>query len=170
MRSYKGSLDDTLDLIIAGYFLGRGSRSEFKFGGLLCCTYNKKRDMFETISRLGSGFTEKEMVELRTTLDKIKVNSKPARVDSLIEPDFWVSPKYVVTVRADEITKSPMHTCGRETNREGIEVGYALRFPRLVSEESAIRRDKGVEEATTTKEVADLYGLQKRVRVDGGEN
>ncbi len=166
-RSYKGSLEDTLDLVIAGYYLGRGSRSEFKFGGLLCCTYNSKRDVFETVSRLGSGFTEKQMVELKTALDKIKVNSKPVRVDSLVEPDFWVSPKYVVTVRADEITKSPMHTCGREKNEEGIEVGYALRFPRLVGEEEAIRKDKSVEEATTTKEVAELYGLQKRVRVEG---
>ncbi len=168
-RSYRGSLNDTLDLVIVGYFLGKGSRSEFKFGGLLCCAYDKKRDMFETISRVGSGFTEKEMVELKTTLDKIKVDSKPARVDSLVTPDFWVTPKYVVTIRADEITKSPMHTCGRETNEEGIEVGYALRFPRLVSEDSAIRRDKSVEEATTTKEVAELYNQQKRVRVDGGE-
>ena len=168
-RSYRGSLEDTLDLVITGYFLGRGSRSEFKFGGLLCCTYNKKRDMFETISRIGSGFTEKQMVELKIALDRIKVDSKPARVDSLVEPDFWVSPKYVVTIRADEITKSPMHTCGREKDKEGIEVGYALRFPRLVGETEAIRKDKGVEEATTTKEVAELYSQQKRVRIEGSK-
>src|SRR2546422_3962953 len=38
---------------------------------------------------------------------------------------------YVVTVAADEITRSPLHTCGADA--EGV--GYALRFPRVRSEE-----------------------------------
>jgi DNA ligase 1 len=164
-RSYRGELSDTLDLIIVGYFLGKGIRTEFKFGGLLGATYNNKKDTFETVSRIGSGFTEKQMTELKTALDKIKVKTKPARVDSLVEPDFWVTPKYIVTIRADEITKSPMHTCGRD----GGDVGYALRFPRLVGEEEAIRKDKSVEEATTSKEVAEMYSQQKRVSVSSSE-
>ena len=80
-RSYKGELSDTLDLVIVGYYLGRGSRAEFKFGGLLCAVYNKKKDVFETISRIGTGFTEAQMSQLKTVLDKIKEKSKPARVD-----------------------------------------------------------------------------------------
>lgn len=161
-RSYKGELSDTLDLAIVGYFLGRGSRAEFKFGGLLCATYNKKRDMFETITRLGTGFSEAQMTELKEKLDRIKVKTKPARVDAVIEPDFWVTPKYVVQVNADEITKSPTHTCGRERQKDGTEVGYALRFPRLVGNE-AIRPDKGPEETTTTQEVIEMFMEQKKV-------
>lgn len=130
-RSYKGELSDTLDLVIVGYFLGRGGRAEFKFGGLLCATYNNKSDMFETISRIGTGFTEQQMQELKETLDKIKSRNRPARIDSLVVPDFWVQPKYVVTINADEITRSPMHTCGRSKDEAGIETGYALRFPGL---------------------------------------
>lgn len=164
-RSYKGELEDTVDLVIVGYYLGRGMRTEFKFGGLLGAVYNKKRDMFETISRIGSGFTEAQMKEFKLMLDKIKTESKPARVDSIVKPDFWVAPKYVVTVKADEITKSPMHTCGREKDKSGIEVGYALRFPRLVGEET-VRKDKSVEEATTTKEIIEMYNDQKKVRVE----
>ncbi len=164
-RSYRGELNDTLDLVIVGYYLGRGMRSEFKFGGLLCATYNKKRDMFETISRIGSGFTERQMVELEKTLKKEVVKEMGARVDSVVEPDFWVYPKYVVTVRADEITVSPMHTCGRKQQKDGTEAGFALRFPRLVGEE-AIRGDKSPEEATTSKEVEEMYNNQKRVRVE----
>jgi len=169
-RSYKGELSDTVDLVIVGYYLGKGIRSEFKFGGLLCAVYNEKRDMFETISRIGSGFTEKQMKELKEKLEKIKVNKKPPRVDSVIEPDFWVYPKYVITVKADEITKSPTHTCGKEKQADGTEVGYALRFPRLVGEESAIRADKSVEEATTTKEIIEMYKLQKRVSMHSEES
>jgi DNA ligase 1 len=163
-RSYRAKLADSLDLVILGYFLGRGSRAEFKFGGLLCGVYNKKRDMFETISRIGTGFTEAQMMELREKLNKIKVKNKPARVDSLIEPDFWVDPKYIVTITADEITKSPMHTCGKSKDAEGITTGYALRFPRLMGDE-AIRADKGPEETTTTQEVIELFKLQKKVSV-----
>jgi len=162
--SYRAKLSDSLDLVILGYYLGKGSRAEFKFGGLLCGVYNKKRDMFETISRIGTGFTEAAMTELQEKLNRIKIKGKPARVDSLIEPDIWVDPKYIVQISADEITKSPMHTCGTSKDAEGIVTGYALRFPRLVGEDT-IRRDKGPEETTTTAEVIDMYKLQKKVSV-----
>ena len=164
-RSYMGKLSDTVDLVIVGYYLGRGARSEFKFGGLLCAVYNEKRDVFETVSRIGTGFTEKQMTEFKNMLDRIKVKNRPARVDALVEPDFWVEPKYVITVKADEITKSPTHTCGRERQPDGEEVGYALRFPRIVGEE-IVRGDKSVEDATTTKEIIEMYRNQKRVRIE----
>ncbi|MCL4379841.1 ATP-dependent DNA ligase [Candidatus Marsarchaeota archaeon] len=163
-RSYKGELSDTVDLVVVGYYRGKGMRSEFKFGGLLCATYNEKRDVFETVSRLGSGFTEAQMVELKRTLAKQVVKGRPVRVDAIVEPDFWVYPKYVVTVKADEITKSPTHTCGRRKQEDGTEAGFALRFPRLVGDE-AIRKDKSPEEATTTKEISEMYENQKRVKV-----
>lgn len=163
-RSYRGELSDTLDLVIVGYYLGRGQRAEFKFGGLLCATYNEKRDLFETITRIGTGFSEAQMKEFSQALGKIKRGSKAARVDSLLTPDFWVEPRFVITVRADEITRSPMHTCGRERDKEGIETGYALRFPRIVSD--GVRIDKNAEDATTTKEVIEMYGMQKRTKVE----
>ena len=164
-RSYRGELSDTLDLVIVGYYSGHGSRAEFQFGGLLGAVYNKKRDMFETVSRIGTGFTEKQMVELKGMLSKIQVRLKPARVDSVVNPDFWVYPKYVVTVKADEITRSPMHTCGRSKDEDGVESGYALRFPRLVGD-TAIRSDKGPEDATQTKEVMEMYNGQRKVRIE----
>ena len=158
-RSYKGELSDTVDLVIVGYYLGRGSRAEFQFGGLLAAVYNEKRDMFETITRIGTGFSEEQMKAFKKLLDKIKKPGKPARVDAVVVPDFWVEPTYVVTVRADEITKSPMHTCGKEG-----ETGYALRFPRIVSD--GVREDKSPEDATSTKEIIEMYGMQKRVKVE----
>lgn len=163
-RSYRGELSDTLDLVIIGYYLGKGSRAEFAFGGLLCAVYNQSKDVFETITKLGTGFTEDQMKQLQSILNKDKIDKKPARVDSLITPDFWVYPKYVVTVKADEITKSPMHTCGRSKQPDGTEVGYALRFPRLVGD-TAIRPDKSPEEATETKEVVEMYDQQKKVNL-----
>ena len=158
-RSYKGELSDTIDLVILGYYRGKGQRTEFGLGGLLGGVYNEKKDVFETISKIGTGFSEKQMQDLSDLLKKSKIAKKPARVDALIAPDFWVDPQYVITVRADEITRSPMHTCGKE----GDGPGYALRFPRLVSD--GIREDKGKEDATTTNEILEMFGQQKKVKV-----
>ncbi len=161
-RSYKGELSDTVDLVAVGYYRGRGVRTEFGFGGMLAAVYNDKTDMFETITRIGTGFTEENMKAFKKLFEKIKAAKKPARVSSMVEPDYWIEPRYVVTVRADEITKSPMHTAGR--HREGEEeIGYALRFPRIVS--NGVREDKSAEEATTTKEIVEMFKQQRKTKL-----
>lgn len=155
-RSYRGELADTIDVVIVGYLKGRGMRAAFKFGALLCALYDEKEDIFKTVAKVGSGFTEEMMEKLGDILEKDVVKKKPARVDSVLEPDAWVQPRYVITVRADEITESPMHTAGR---KKGEEKGYALRFPRMVGD---IRSDKKPEDATSVKEIIEMYKMQKR--------
>ena len=157
-RSYKGELADTVDLVIIGYFLGKGARAKFKFGGLLCAVYDEKEDMFKSVTKIGSGFSEEQMKQLEEMLGKLKVDHKLARVDSDVKPDFWVDLKYVVAVAADEITRSPTHTAGRK----GEESGYALRFPRMVE----LREDKSPEEATTVEEIIGMYKMQKRIQLE----
>ncbi|MFQ5816120.1 MAG: ATP-dependent DNA ligase [Candidatus Hydrothermarchaeaceae archaeon] len=155
-RSYRGELADTIDLCIVGYFRGRGLRAKFGIGAVLGAVYDPKEDSFKTVSKVGSGFTEEGWVELRGTLDEIALDHKPARVDSLVEPDVWVEPRYVITVTADEITRSPMHTAGKTET----ESGYALRFPRAQGE---IRGDKRAEDANTVDEIIEMFNLQRRV-------
>jgi DNA ligase-1 len=157
-RSYKGELSDTIDVVIVGYYRGAGARAQFGFGGFLAAVYDEEEDMFKTITKCGSGFSEKQMTQLKDLLDRIKVKSKPARVDSLLEPHVWTEPKYVVSLMADEITESPMHTAGRKKD-----TGYALRFPRMAS---WIREDKKPEDATTVKEITEMYKQQKRVLLE----
>jgi DNA ligase 1 len=158
-RSYKGELSDTVDVCIVGYFKGKGHRAQFGLGTVLGAVYDQETDTFETISKIGSGFTEEELMTLSEMLDKIAVPHKPARVDSLMIPDVWVEPRYVVTVMADEITRSPLHTAGKK----GEEPGYALRFPRV---QGFIRQDKSPEDATTVKEVVKLAQQQRRVKLE----
>ena len=156
-RSYKSQLSDTIDIAILGYFRGKGTRAGFGLGAILGGVYDKKTDTFQTVTRVGSGFSEEQFKELRKILDEIKVQNKPARIDSVMVPDVWVVPKYVITVKADEITRSPIHTCGKEK-----EVGYALRFPRAVS---FIREDKGAEDTNTSKEIVEMFKNQKKVKI-----
>ncbi len=155
-RSYKGELSDTVDVVIVGYYYGKGARAKFGFGGFLAAVYDDDTGEFKTITRVGSGFTEEQMKELREMLEKIKVKEKPKNVDSLIKPDEWVTPKYVAEVMADEITKSPLHTCGRRKDE-----GYALRFPRMIG----LKFDRAPEEATTVKEIIEMYKQQKRIKI-----
>lgn len=152
-KSYGKSVD-TLDGIIVGYYLGRGARVEFEFGGLLVAVYNEDTGRLETVAKIGSGYTEEEMIGLRKMLDKIKTEAPPLKLDynEAQAPDFWVEPKYVIEVAFDEITLSPTHTCGIKEGR-----GYALRFPRMQN----MREDKSIKEITTTREVIDMYEIQK---------
>ncbi|MEK6901993.1 MAG: DNA ligase, partial [archaeon] len=109
------------------------------------------------VTRIGTGFSEQMLGALHVLLNKHKVDHKPARVDSDVVPHVWVEPKFVVEVRADEITQSPMHTAGRKDG-----TGYALRFPRILK----LRNDKEPEQATTVKEIITMYQNQKRVKVE----
>ncbi|MCL4398555.1 MAG: ATP-dependent DNA ligase [Candidatus Parvarchaeota archaeon] len=156
-RSYKSKLNDTIDLVILGYFKGRGQRAGFGLGAVLAGVYDSKEDKFKSITKVGSGFSEEQFKQLFKILNEIKTDGKPARVDSIMQPDVWVVPKYVIAVKADEITRSPTHTAGM---KDGI--GYALRFPRAVS---FIRTDKKAEDANTVKDVIEMYGQQKNISI-----
>ena len=147
-RSYKYELEDTIDGVIIGYYKGKGKRTQFGIGALLIGCYSKEDDKFKSIAKLGSGITEEELKKLEEMLEKIKLEKKHPRVESKIEPDVWVLPKYVMEIAADEITKSPLHTCGIKK----LGFGLALRFPRMVK-----FREKNAEESTSEEEIIKMY-------------
>lgn len=151
-RGYEQILADTFDLVIVGYDRGRGKRARLGIGSLLCAVYDPDHDRFRTVSRVGSGFTDDEWLQLRELLDALQMPEKPPQVDSLIVPDVWVEPHYVIEVVAAEISRSPLHTCGKVDGAPG----YALRFPHA----SGFRFDRRPEDATTEREVIELYQLQ----------
>lgn len=141
-KEYEKEMIDTFDLVIVGAFYGRGKRSG-TYGALLCASYNKKEDTFETVCKLGTGLTDEVLNELPKLLSKHKVDKKPSRVviNKEMEPEVWFEPAIVVEVLAAEITKSPFHS-----------LGLALRFPRFVR-----FREKTAEQATTSKEIKEMY-------------
>ncbi len=155
-RAYRGELRDTVDCAVVGYWRGKGNRAKLGIGTLLTAVYDKERDVFTTVTRLGTGFSEQEWVRLKEMLDQVRDDGKPARVESVLQPDVWVKPQYVIEVQADEITRSPMHTTGRADGG----MGYALRFPRVLG---FIREDRKPEDATTAAEVIALYRKQPGV-------
>ncbi|MFH1644041.1 MAG: ATP-dependent DNA ligase [bacterium] len=153
-REEGGELSDSIDCVILGYYHGKGKRVSFGIGALLVGVYNKKDDNFETIAKMGTGLTDKQWKEQKKMCDEIKVANKPKNVECAKElyPDVWCEPKIVCEIRADEITQSPLHTAG--LTKEGP--GFALRFPRIMG----YRQDKAAQDATTVKEIKELYKLQ----------
>jgi DNA ligase-1 len=159
-RSYQGELSDTMDCVVIGYFRGRGARAAFGIGALLTAVYDNENDRFLTVAKIGTGLSDEEWVGMRELLDGISTPTKPARVEAIIEADVWAEPRYVVELQADEITRSPLHTCGRGSG----EVGYALRFPRV---KGFIRDDRRAEDATTEREILEMYRMQGKKSLSG---
>jgi DNA ligase-1 len=155
-RTESGVLHDTIDVVILGYFLGHGKRAKFGIGAMLVGIYNKKKDLFQTIAKIGSGLTDEDWKKWKNEFDKISVSKKPKNVEchKELRPDVWVTPKFVAVVKADEITRSPIHTAAQDDEKEG----YALRFPRLVQ----FRTDKAAYDATTAREIVKIYKEQTR--------
>ena len=151
--SYSSALSDTLDCVLIGYWRGQGKRTPWGIGALLSAVWDADEQVFKSIARIGTGYSDEEWVRIRERLDEIAVADRPANVHSDVVPDVWASPEIVVEVLADELTRSPMHVAGRTDD----ELGLALRFPRVIG---FVREDKAAADATTVAEVRDLFARQ----------
>jgi DNA ligase-1 len=152
-RAHAGNLQDTVDCVIVGYIYGRGRRTAFGVGALLVAAYDPERDVFPTVTKIGTGLSDAQWREVRERCEPYVSEKKPARVESNIEPSVWVEPQVVIEVLADEITRSPVHPAGADEEGQG----YALRFPRLVNFR---QEDKKPEDVTTVAEIVELYNQQ----------
>jgi DNA ligase-1 len=153
-REYKSEMQDTVDLAVVGAFAGRGRRGG-TYGALLLAAYDEKDDVFRTACKCGSGFKDEDLAKLPEMLEKYKINHRHPRVDSKIVADTWFVPGLVLEVIGAEITLSPIHTCGMNSIRPGA--GLAIRFPRFTGK---YRTEKSPEDATTTKEIVEMYRSQ----------
>ncbi len=153
-RDYKSEMTDTVDLTIVGAFHGRGKRAG-RYGALLLASYNPKEDIFETVCRCGSGFTDEDLAVIPGILEPHKIGHSSPRIISNLEADLWFDPMIVIEIIGAEITLSPIHTCGMDVIRRGS--GLAIRFPRFTGN---YRTDKSAEESTTVKEIVEMYRNQ----------
>jgi len=156
-REYRSELADTLDLVIVGALHGRGRRAG-KYGALLLAAYDEKADMFQSVSKVGTGFTDVHLEQFYKELEQHVISQRHARVETGMDMDVWFEPKIVIEVIASEITLSPSHTAGLNAVRPGY--GLALRFPKFTGK---IRDDKKPEDATSTEEILTMYKKQLKV-------
>ena len=156
-REYRNELGDSLDLVVIGAFFGRGRRTG-KYGTLLLATYNDDEDVFPSICKVGTGFTDENLDQFYQILSNKVVLKKNPRVKSEMEADVWFDPELVIEIVASEITLSPIHKTALDVIRKGS--GLALRFPKFTGK---IRMEKSPENASTDQEVISLYKGQTKI-------
>ncbi len=150
-RSYSSKIEDTIDCVVMGYDAGKGKRTDFGIGAFLVGVYDKNKEKYLTIAKIGTGLTDVEWKEIYEKSQKLKVKDKPSvyDVEKGMECDIWLEPMIVVEIKADEITRSPIHTAH-----------LALRFPRL----QRFRDDKKAEDATALSEMESMFKVQGKTK------
>ncbi|MDP6898495.1 MAG: ATP-dependent DNA ligase [Candidatus Nitrosopelagicus sp.] len=155
-REYQNELGDSLDLVVIGAFFGKGRRTG-KYGTLLLATYNDEEDVFPSICKVGTGFTDESLDQLYQILSSKVTLKKNPRIVSEMDADVWFEPELVIEIVASEITQSPIHKTAIDKIKE--KTGLALRFPKFTGK---IRTEKNAEDASTDEEVIALYKVQKK--------
>jgi len=150
-RDYKSEMRDTVDLVVVGAFHGRGKRAG-TYGALLLAAYNPDDDIFETVCKCGSGFTDEDLEKIPKMVEPHRIGHQHPRVESNLEADVWFEPKVVLEIIGAEITLSPIHTCAMDAIRKRS--GLAIRFPRFTGN---YRLDKSAEDATSVNEITEMY-------------
>ncbi len=147
-----GKLLDSIDAVIVGASWGKG-RNKGYLSTLYCAIYNQEDQVFEFLTRVGSGLTENDLEYFTQELMKIKINKKPSDLKCRDNPDVWVQPKIVIEIIGDELTVSNKADAGATLLNQD---GYGLRFPVF----QRIRDDKQITQITTTEEIIQLYENQ----------
>jgi len=152
--SYQEGMADSVDLVVVGAIHGRGKRAGL-YGAILASAYDADSDTFPTVCKIGTGFTDEMLVELKERLDSHCIETKSPKVISDVQADVWFSPAEVIEVLGDEMTISPTHSAGRGRLEGG---GLAIRFPRFTGR---WREDKDSKQATTVDDLIEIFERQR---------
>ncbi|KAL7798035.1 DNA ligase [Trichoderma ceciliae] len=167
-KDYLSGVGDSLDLVVLGAYYGKGKRTSV-YGAFLLACYDASTDTYETVCNIGTGFSEQVLEDLHAQLSQITIaRPKPFYSHSTggqHQPDVWFEPRYVWEVKTADLTLSPRY---KAAWKEGVdpagEKGISLRFPRFIK----IRDDKKPDEATSSRQVAEMYRKQESVTKNKG--
>ena len=142
--------------MVVGGLYGAGRRAK-TYGSLLVAAYDPKTNKYYSFAKVGTGFTDENLSRLMKMFNKYKLKEKHKSVETGIKSDVWFEPKVVMEISGAEITVSPVHMVAKDKVQKslpaGRQGGLALRFPKFLR----WRTDKSAENATTVKEIYELY-------------
>ena len=154
-KDYMEGCGDSLDLVPIGAWHGRGKRTGV-YGAFLLACYDEDGEEFQTICKIGTGFSEVDLETLSKALEPHLIEAPRSyyKYPEGMAPDLWFDAKLVWEVKAADLSISPTHKAAMglvDPNK-----GIALRFPRFLRS----REDKEPEMATNAHQVADFYNAQ----------
>jgi DNA ligase-1 len=162
-KDYLDGVGDTFDVVPIGAWHGRGKRQGV-YGAYLLAVYDEEGEEFQTISKIGTGFSEEALETLSSGLaPHVIAGPRPYyRYGETCVPDVWFEPAAVWEVKAADLSLSPVHQAAVGKADPGR--GISIRFPRLVR----VREDKAPEQATSAEQVAEMYARQVTVAAQAG--
>lgn len=163
-KDYLEGLGDSVDLVPLGAYHGRGKRTGV-YGAYLLACYDSETEEFQSVCKLGTGFSDEDLKNLAAELNKhvIPTKSRQYNVTDQLECDVWFDAVQVWEVKAADLSKSSAHR-GAVGKLGELNRGIGLRFPRF----ERIREDKRPFEATTSDQILELYYNQDAVAGGGG--
>lgn len=156
-KDYNSSSFDTIDLIPIGGWHGQGRKAKW-WSPILLAARNPETGCLEAVTKCMAGFTDKFYAANKAKYDEGGPNvlgSKPGYVEYIGRPAVWFEPQEVWECAFADVTLSPTYTAALGLVSE--ERGLSLRFPRFLR----VRDDKGIDEASSTDFLAELYRKQE---------
>ena len=162
-KDYLEGLGDSVDLVVLGAYHGRGKRTGV-YGTYLLACYDEDTEEFQSVCKIGTGFSDEDLKELSASLNKHVIPNKTSQynVSDTLECDVWFDAVQVWEVKAADLSKSSTHKGAIDKTGEAGR-GIGLRFPRF----ERVRPDKKPDEATSSDQILDMYYAQDSV-VEGG--
>ncbi|EJK68053.1 hypothetical protein THAOC_10812, partial [Thalassiosira oceanica] len=163
-KDYLEGLGDSVDLVPLGAYHGRGKRTGV-YGAYLLACYDYDTEEFQSVCKIGTGFSEEDLKSLAADLKGHVIPEKSSQyvVSDTLACDVWFDAVRVWEVKAADLSKSSTHKGAIDKTGDAGR-GIGLRFPRF----ERVRPDKKPEQATSSDQILEMYYNQDSVIDKGG--